>query len=471
MIHMKSKLTIPALVLLIFPAILAAQGYYNRENFGNRSLLLSGNVTGSVEDLGLTYYNPARIAMVEAPSFSINAKAYQISSLTLKNTFGRDNKLSDSRFEGVPSLLAGTFSINKWEKHHFAYAFLSKQRERVDISVQNEVTEGDIIEDNEWLESLASKLDLDNTETDEWFGLSWGMKLKENLSIGVSAFASVYNFRSKYDLRLAGLEDNQDVRFYNNLVSFGQTSYGMFWKVGLAWKVKEIDLGLNIDLPYLDIINEGKFNYAQFLSGYGEGEDIYSYGNLTGLSSKRKEPLSISFGAGIPWKKNKFHLKADWHAGISEYDRLVIPPFENGSGETEEFRFREELRSVVNFGVGGEFYLSEKMDLFASFSTDFSPMKTNATIFDLIGEGESDININADFMHYGLGVDLKFTRARITIGSTYSHGSGDFVRPGFFPTPDDEPLENDDPSSISVSRWRVIVGLEFPIFGYDVNFK
>jgi len=31
---------------------LASQGFYNQENFGNQSILLSGNVTGSVDDLG-----------------------------------------------------------------------------------------------------------------------------------------------------------------------------------------------------------------------------------------------------------------------------------------------------------------------------------------------------------------------------------------------------------------------------------
>jgi hypothetical protein len=469
---MKSKFAIPVLMLLLFPGILAAQGYYNRENFGNRSLLLSGNVTGSVEDLGLTYYNPARIALVEAPSFSINAKAYQVSSLSLKNAFGRDEKLRDSRFEGVPSLLAGTFNIDKWEKHHFAYAFLSKQRQRLSISAENNVSEGDLIDDNQGLESLVSRLDLDNSETDEWFGLTWGMKLRENLSIGVSAFASVYNFRAKYDLRLAGLEENQDVKFYNNLVNFGQTSYGMFWKVGLAWKVKDLDLGINLDLPYLEVINDGKFSQSRFLSGYGEGDDVYSYGNLKGIDSKRKVPFSVSFGAGIPWKKNKFHLKVDWHGSVSEYDRLVIPSFENGSGEIEEFSFKEALRSIINFGVGGEFFLSEKVDLFASFSTDYSPLKSNASIFDLIGDGETDININADFMHYGMGVDLKFKRARITVGGTYSHGSGNFMRPGYFPAPDEDEFSgNENTATVSVSRWRVIVGLEFPIFGYEVNIK
>ncbi len=75
-------------------------------------------------------------------------------------------------------------------------------------------------------------------------------------------------------------------------------------------------------------------------------------------------------------------------------------------------------------------------------------------------------------MHYGLGIDLKFTKAQITIGTTYSVATGDFERPIDFPDPEDgEFPDNDEQSQFEVTRWRFIVGLEFPIFGYDVNFK
>ncbi len=462
---------ITKLLFLFLPLLAIGQGYYNSENFGNRSLLLSGNVTGSVDDLGLTYYNPARIALLESPAFSINAKAYQISSLSLKNVFGRDSKLSDSRFEGVPSLLAGTFNIDKWENHHFAYAFLSKQRGRVNINARRLVDEEDFVDEIEGAEEFVSKFNLDNTETDEWFGLTWGTKIRDNFSIGVSTFVSVYNFKGKYDLRLAVLDENDNVSFYNNYVNYGQTSYGIFWKIGMAWKLKGFDLGLNVDLPYVEVVKSGKFNYAEILAS-NDGSDIFEYGEAKDLDTKRKEPYRNIIWSRYTLEEKHIHLKVDWHGAVSEYDRLVIPPFDLGNGETDEFKFTEELKSVINFGLGAEVYLSDRVNLFASFSTDSSPLVTSANIFDLVGDPDTDITLTADFMHYGLGVDLKFSKARITIGSTYSTASGDFDRPIDFPDPEgNAPSLNDDPSEFVVTRWRFIVGLEFPILGYNVNFK
>ena len=53
--------------------------------------------------------------------------------------------------------------------------------------------------------------------------------------------------------------------------------------------------------------------------------------------------------------------------------------------------------------------------------------------------------------------------------------SGPFCR--HFSDPIDFPLDNvnvpvnDDPSRITQNRWRIIVGLEIPLFGYDVEFN
>lgn len=463
---MNIRTTFAILILWILPILITAQGYYNQENFGNRSILLSGNVTGSVDDLGLTYYNPARLALIEDPIFTINAKAYQVSTLNLKNVFGRDGKISDTKFEGVPSLISGTFKIEKWKKHHFAYAFLSKERSRFNFNVNREIDVGDLGDDFSENDRLVGDYQLDNKRSDEWFGVSWATKLTDNLSIGISTFVSVYNYSSLYDLRFASDRENSSVDTFSNKIKFGQNSYGIFWKLGLAWELDKFDLGLNIDFPYLEVIGGGKFQYQRFLTEIDQEEDDFRFYDFKDLETSRKVPLGISFGIGWPLGKNKLHFKADWHGEVKEYDRLVIPSAEDG---TEGFSFNESLRSVINFGLGAEFYLSEKFNLYGSFSTDYSPIRSSANIFDFIDNEERDANFDANYFHYGLGVDIKLKKLKLVLGSTYTTASGDFSDPIDFPI-GDVPI-NDDPSSIRTNRWRFIIGLEIPLFGYDVEFK
>ena len=450
------------------PFLLIGQGYYNQENFGNRSILLSGNVTGSVDDLGLTYYNPARIALIENPVFSINAKAFQVKSANIENVFGRNNKLSDSRFEGVPSLIAGTFKIEKWKNHHFAYAFLSKQRTRLNLNFAKEMDEDDVADGLGEVNRFVGDFKLDNKETDEWFGISWGTKLRDNLSIGVSTFVSIYNYTATYDLRFATEGDVLGVDLFNNEINFGQSSYGIFWKLGLAWKLEKVDLGLNVDLPYLEVFNDGRFRYQRFLSGLNPEDEDFQYYDFENLETKRKEPMGISIGMGVPIKKHKLHFKADWHAGLSEYSRILIPAVEEGE---EGFAFKEELNSVINFGLGVEIYLNEGLNLYGSISTDFSPVESSANIFDLVEGDDRDANFDADYMHYGLGVDIKLKKVKLVVGTTYSNGSGDFGEPIEYPNPGIEVPINDDLSRVTVTRWRFILGLEIPIFGYDLELK
>ena len=103
------------------------------------------------------------------------------------------------------------------------------------------------------------------------------------------------------------------------------------------------------------------------------------------------------------------------------------------------------------------------------FSTDFSPVESAANLFDLIEKEEGDANFDADYMHYGLGLDIKLKKLKLVVGTTYSTASGEFSDPIDFPL-GEVPI-NDDPSRITQNRWRIIVGLEIPLFGYDVEFK
>ena len=76
------------LALTITNLCLAQDAHYWTEQYGNKSTLMSGSVVGSVDDLGAMYYNPARLALQDDPTFLISAKAYQNVSLKVKDGIG-----------------------------------------------------------------------------------------------------------------------------------------------------------------------------------------------------------------------------------------------------------------------------------------------------------------------------------------------------------------------------------------------
>lgn len=107
------------------------QANYKFNNFGNRSILLAGNVTGSVSDLGLAYYNPSRLTKLKSSGFAINAKAYQFSSVSLTNVFGESSKVNTTDFDGVPSMAGATFNLFGTR---FAYTFITRLDSDTDLN-------------------------------------------------------------------------------------------------------------------------------------------------------------------------------------------------------------------------------------------------------------------------------------------------------------------------------------------------
>ncbi|MEE9462768.1 MAG: hypothetical protein V3V53_13100, partial [Bacteroidales bacterium] len=160
-----------AILLLVGQEGFAQGGHYWTEQYGTRSILMSGSVIGGVEDLGTVFYNPGRLSLIENPAFLLSAKLYQLEKLTLLNALDDDNSLEKKTFGGVPGLVAGTFKLGFMPKHHFAYALLTRQR--MDYSFMTRTNkEGDLMEDYPGEEIFTGRLTLSSRSIDEWLSLT-----------------------------------------------------------------------------------------------------------------------------------------------------------------------------------------------------------------------------------------------------------------------------------------------------------
>ena len=420
-----------------------------------------------MDDLGATYYNPARLALIEDPVFSINAKIYQLSSIKIDKYLFDGSNLSSSNFEGLPSMVSGTFKLKKLENHQFAYSFISRSRYTINLNYGTDIIDNEFQETLPDIDKYFGTTGLDNQLRENWFGVSWAKSITSNFSVGASLFASYYTYSASNNEQFTSIDIQEQVTSYTNKVGFNQKSYGAFLKVGAAWVLEKFELGLNIDLPYLEVYKEGSFYNEEVLAGSQNGNDIFTLNNFDDIDAKRKYPLGISIGAGIPINKNKIHLNASWNSGIDTYDRLEIPIIESVTEEdVYAYKFEEKLNSTFNIGFGAEIYINPKLNGYGSFSTDFSPFDVNTSIIELSSQSEDKVNIDSDYYHYGLGINFSHKRANFILGTVYTHGRSDFTNSynnDLFP---ELVAQN---STINYSRWRFLIGFEILFLDRKIN--
>lgn len=437
---------------------IAQQGNYKYNNFGNRTILLAGNVTGSVEDFGLAYYNPARLTEIKNDGFAFNAKAYEYSTYKLDDAIDGNATLRDSKFNTLPSMAAGTFSLFGTR---FAYSVFTKYATNTNLNFRSELLEKDIIETLPGTEKYNIDFRINYLLREQLLGLTWAQAVTDKFSLGISLFGSIYRYGGGSNLEYTIQAQDNGVAYYQNRPSFRQDSYGVFVKIGGSYHFPAFDFGVNVNLPYMEVFKKGRFDYQSVISGIGQDSDqLFSY-KLNDLESKRKEPLGISIGAGVPIARNKLHINLDYMKDLASYQRIEVPEIDTGQTEPTAVAFEERRKAVLNFGVGAEIYVNEMVNLYAGFSTDFNSIVSSSNIMAIAGNSSGYTDLDNDYFHTGFGAVLKFSWASLIVGATHTKNTTDFNSPYKFQS-DDIDLGESSLSVLSFTRWQFIAGLDIP---------
>jgi len=150
--------------------------------------------------------------------------------------------------------------------------------------------------------------------------------------------------------------------------------------------------------------------------------------------------------------------------GLATNTILQSEPFIGQSTrDTIQSSVVDELKSVINFGAGIEWYLNQKISTFASYSTNFSPIKSNVSGL-ITSEGETNNTIiQADFNNTSFGFIFNANRVELNLGAGYAWGKDSFSRPIDFPDNESEPIfESDEGAVYRIDKWRFFVGVSIP---------
>ncbi len=467
---MGTKSILIAIILFIAPIFLvySQDGHYWSENYGNRSMLLSGTVNASVEDLGAVFYNPGRLGLIDNPAFAISAKVYEFKKVKVKDGVDEGVDLNKSNFGGAPSLAAGTFEVPFLKGHKFAYAFLTRQRSNADFFVRVE-KEGDVVDVLPGQEVFNGKLNYSSKYNEEWIGMTWAPPLRKGIGLGVSGFLSNLDKSTSISVDMNALNEEGKAAYSSANRGYNYMAYSLLWKLGLALDFSAVRVGLTVTTPGIKLYSDGSAIFEDYLVGVdttGDGilDDAYIFNNQDNLKIKKKSPWAIGLGLGIPFSKGTIHLSAEWYSKIGEYTILNIDPFVGQSTQdTIRFALKDKLNGVINYGAGIEWDFSEKVTAFASFATNYSAVPSEVDRFFEFKETTNNSAFQADFYQFGGGISINTKAVEITAGATYNSGQQTINRAIDFPGEEESTNTGGaDTSTISYSQWRFILGFSFP---------
>lgn len=448
--------------------IYAQSGHYWTQQYGTRSMLLSGSVIGGVSDLGAVYYNPARLGQIDNPSFLISADVYELNKVQVEDAFGNNADASKSDFGGVPSMAAGTFKVSFLPKHHFAWAIMVRQNHDLNFSYRNEVY-GDEIADYPGDEYFGAEVSFFTKAKETWTGASWSYPISEKISVGISGFFSQFDESkgSKIELQALTIEDKLALYRYNK--SFSMSHYGILAKAGLSYQFKSGLFGLTVLSPHFKIKGDGSYQYEKFFTGIDSittSPDIYTTSYQKNLNTDYESPWAIGTGLTYFIKNSKIHFSAEWYSQIPKYSMMTTADhYSQSLGDTIRLIVVDKMKSVLNIGLGFEIYLNEKISFYTSFCTDFSAVTSDLNNFVKDKNETRNSSLQADFYHYGGGFVLNVKNADITLGITYTGANMEIQKPFNFPSEGDDDsniLNPEDPASLKWDRYRFVFSFSLP---------
>jgi hypothetical protein len=427
---------------------------------------LSNSVIGGSEDLGAVFYNPARLGLIENPAFLISADVYEWQRLKIDDAFGEKANLSSSDFGGIPSLTAGTFKVGFLKNHRFAYSILVRQRLNFDLNYRNEVY-GDVLEQFPGEEYFIGAVRYNQKVQEQWFTLSWSWPVKEWLSVGLNTTGTLYDQKKGNQIDLQAYTESDQTAIYNFNRNFSFTNYGLLWKAGVAAEFPGWRAGLTVTTPTIVVAGKGKYRYGEFFSGVAQesiNNDLYTTNDQKNIPTTHRTPWAVGVGSTFLLGRNKLHISGEWYSQIPRYTLLQSEPHTSqSSGEVRSFQLVDELNAVVNAGIGAEFYLSDRISMYVSGSTDFSAADNDIARFaENLPEAKNSI-LSSDFYHGALGLFFNFPGVDLTIGAARTGARQKFERPIDFPEEgDDDIFEGGEFATMKWERWRLVFSISVP---------
>jgi hypothetical protein len=425
---------------LLLPGSAAAQdAHYWSQQYGTRSELLGGTVVGSPQDLSTTYYNPGGLAFLESQSFLLSALALQFEQYQLTGSNEGDTDLRAEQFGPSPILVAGTLPRD-WIAGTIAYSYLSRQE--LDARFDSWLPLG-----NE-PDGPVGNLLIDARVRESWGGITWS-QVFGSIGVGGSLYGAYRSQRVREEVLSQPVPTEVPSSAIASVNDYRYWHFRTLAKLGIHWEREGASLGLAYTSPGLPLFGGGDAAFYRSVQSDAAGVDVDEAVIAEDPSVTFRSPMSVSIGSRVEFGRAALYVTAEWFDSVNPY-RVVaandIP--DAGFGSSLSSLLYQEMQSVVNVGVGGEFTPRGNLTLFGSFITDGS----GATEDPLTGHSFG----TWDIYQGTAGAALSLQQADLTLGLSIGSGGGPLARRS-----DLGGSNIISGGDVSYRRWKIFLGFEF----------
>jgi hypothetical protein len=410
-----------ALVVGLLPCKVAAQdSHWGTILYGDRSTLLGGAVIASVDDASAAYYNPGALADVAPKDFFLATKVFDFTKISVSSE-ETDFVIDTDEIGRAPTFIGGMIPIKTGE-HRLAYSFFKRQSFNLRLT-ETFVGETELPQLTD-VSSARLNIVTDTNLNDDWVGLSWAYPLFKRTRIGLSMFAS---YRSHRFSSIESVESFRNDGTVGTAMVTREYKYGyssLVWKLGVKHQYNDhFDMGFSLTTPNVGIgvFSDGDAGVsatASSIRGLNGDQDRDSFiaDYQKNLSATYKTPWGFGLGGAYEWSKRSVHASVELFGSVDLYDVVDPEPFiAQSTGDTLDHPVTAKTLSVLNFGIGLEEHVSESIEAFFGFHTDFSSADDEAV---------EDVYITKwNLYHLTGGSQFMLWKAQFTLGLGYVFGS------------------------------------------------
>ncbi|MCB9621991.1 MAG: outer membrane protein transport protein [Sandaracinus sp.] len=443
---MNTRRVLP-LVLLGLASIARADEVHDQTFLvGERALGMGGAATGVADEPSAVYYNPAGLVLVPGDALAANLSINAYDRRVVEDGYGSPIGTRDLRTTSRPGVPLFASTVKRFGRrlesgeraHAFAFSTVtpSQVRLRWEIDVDDEAT------------GVSESLFVEHERRVTFLGPSLGLRLRDDLAIGLSAFLVSTRLRHREDSTVV-----TDVRFdpelgvyRNDTLSVRETRanaltrhalfrLGVMWMPKPAWRI-----GLMFQPPGIELTDRASLrdrrSFADLLASPPYA--TYSLTEAKGLSAAQPIPWELRVGASwAPSDALTLALDVSTYGRVRRTQVFGTPeadPLTGAVPQPGDYVVQTSRRRTnVNVSFGVESVVANKVPLRFGFFTDRSAAPDVPA--------QTDVYTHPQVNRYGASFSVGYRSERydVSVGTAVLYGRGDALRTN--------PFGPDDPTS------------------------